>query len=177
MKLKNTLGLAIADLQPAVEEDYPTIHFFHGRLLVAGWLAWSGGFDYISQYHRRMFMPTREQIMARIEMFYHQNELIALIEDGLRQKRALEPPKPMLYIPEELGFDPVYLGADPPLGLPHTPRLGVHPTIQQFTLDYPVFLPRPSDKESEVVAGVFDRISQFVRESNAKALLPKGLFR
>lgn len=185
MKLRNTLGLAICELNPGVFEDYPVIHFFHGRLLVAGWLAWSGGFSFISQYHRNMFMPTREQIMIAIEMYQYQGELIALIEDGLRQKRALEPPKPVFFVAEGTGLGPneqviyptVYVDfLSDDCGIKITPS---HTSVEPFLPDYPptLLVGDVSPKDPETIEGLYHRMRQFVVEKGFKAFLPRSMFR
>lgn len=184
MKLRNTLGLAICELNPGVFEDYPVIHFFHGRLLVAGWLAWSGGFSFISQYHRNMFMPTREQIMMAIEMYQYQGELIALIEDGLRQKRALEPPKPVFFVAEGTGLGPNEQVIYPSVFVDRfSDECGVklihtHEPPPLFFTDYPPLLVGGlPPKDPEETRGIYDSIRGFVWDRGIKALLPKSLTR
>jgi hypothetical protein len=71
MKLKNTLGLAICQLQQATHDHDPAlVQYMQSRLIVSGWLVWSGGFDYKRRHHREMILPNRNQVNKALEHHY-----------------------------------------------------------------------------------------------------------
>lgn len=71
MKLKNTLGLSICQLQQANQDHDPAlVQFIQSRLIVSGWLVWSGGFDYKRRHYREMILPNRNQVNKALEHHY-----------------------------------------------------------------------------------------------------------
>lgn len=71
MKLKDTLGLAMYQSLPGrADSDPALVYFIQSRLIVSGWLVWSGGFDYTRRHHREMILPNRDQVNKALEQHH-----------------------------------------------------------------------------------------------------------
>lgn len=71
MKLKDTLGLAMFQSLPGrTSSDPALVQFIQSRLIVSGWLVWSGGFDYKRRHYREMILPNRNQVNKALEHHY-----------------------------------------------------------------------------------------------------------
>lgn len=70
MKLANTIGIVMNRMYYHNRPKLALVYFIQGRLIVSGWLVWSGWFDYRSKKHRDMISPDRELLNKALRNYY-----------------------------------------------------------------------------------------------------------